>query len=1015
MRFRRALKSAAVYTVASAFVYVPALTATLRSSFLFVLVTVVINPAGVAVGAALGGVSRAAAGAALGVGALAGLGQLAGSRPALAVCFGAYVYLPSYVRAANPALTVPTLLSMLVPAAGLWPMGVAGAFDAELVAEAAVAIFVGLGLSLVGSLVLAPEYATATASAKFTAFLTSTADALRAFGDEYLYLPGDGGGGGVGTGDDDGADSSSAAPPSATVADDDDAKARLSAARRNAVDAMDAALGALAPAVQGVLLERADLDVGTLQGALAICQRIQRTLSAAVVTLPFLRHATDDDDFFRRSRACFLGRVGAPARSLFVGLADYLDESATYFADPRGRGHCVGRLRASTDTLHGRMGAYRRAHQRGLTALWREPLTPATGSDGSGSGGGGGGGGGDDGRPADVATEDRNLLRWEKITRGAGLRYAVQGLVGCCAELSSLLDAAHASRPAGRARVARRLGAIRTAGGGGPSTGGCPTPGGGGGEGDLISDAGSFASGGGGPRGGSDGSSGGGSGGGDGGGGRRGGPRGGRGGEAVRSPRRAPTSPDTTPWRERVGKAWAVARHFAHVLLRAAVYDTAGRYALKLSACVTVVFALFLASSTSEWTVRWGGNATLLVVLVHSDPTVGGGIQRMFFLTVGALFSAGWAWATTRLAVLAATTDGVPGARELLALPVVLVSMALFSTAFFYIIAKQSRFSYVGIICAVVGQAIVYPAYLYLRALDGPVDVAAVDDFTQTRLSGTALALGVISVSQLLLYPNLARNRIKADLADALLRTHAVYLLLTSSRAAEAGDASRTTTTAALLAEERALADDVGALRVQLGFAVAEPRLEAPYPAAIMGALLTNLEAVLDHLTFASLILQGGVERVRHGEVRGNLAALRVAVSVQLFAIAAAVRGGMALPPRLPDALRIRRKLLASIVYHVQRAHAEATGGAPPRRGTNAEGDPGGGCPRTRGAPRRGGGRRRRRRRRCGRGGGCGRGGRAAVPVGLHRRRLVVWVPHGRRGRGVSLFGELPRLRWRPW
>jgi len=381
------------------------------------------------------------------------------------------------------------------------------------------------------------------------------------------------------------------------------------------------------------------------------------------------------------------------------------------------------------------------------------------------------------------------------------------------------------------------------------------------------------------------------------------------------------------------------------VILRAAVYDTAGRYALKLSACVTVVFALFLASSTSEWTVRWGGNATLLVVLVHSDPTVGGGIQRMFFLVVGALFSAGWAWATTRLAVLAATTDGVPGAREALALPVVMVSMALFSTVFYYIIAKQSRFSYVGIICAVVGQAIVYPAYLYLRALDGPVDVAAVDDFTQTRLSGTALALGVISVSQLLLYPNLARSRIKVDLADALLRTHAVYLLLTSSRAAEAGDASRTATTAVLLAEERDLADAVGALRVQLGFAVAEPRLEAAYPAAIMGSLLTNLEAVLDHLTFASLILQGGVERVRHGEVRGNLASLRVAVSVQLFAIAAAVRGGMALPPRLPDALRIRRKLLESIVYHVQRAHAEATGVAPPRRGINAEGDPGGGVP----------------------------------------------------------------------
>jgi len=393
-----------------------------------------------------------------------------------------------------------------------------------------------------------------------------------------------------------------------------------------------------------------------------------------------------------------------------------------------------------------------------------------------------------------------------------------------------------------------------------------------------------------------------------------------------------------------------------HVILRAAVDDTAGRYALKLSACVTVLFALFLASSTSEWTVRWGGNGTLLVVLVHSDPTVGGGIQRVFFFIFGALISAGWAWAITCLAVLAATTDEVPGAREELALSVVMVSMALFSTGVSYIIAKQSCFSYVGIICAVIGQTIEYPAYLYLRALDGPVDVAAVDDFTQTRLSGTSLALGVISVSQLLLYPTLARNRIKAGLVDALLRTHAVYLPLTSSRAAEAGDASRTTSTAALLAKERDLADAVGALRVQLGFAVAEPRLEAAYPAAVTGSLLANLEVVLDHLTFASLNLQGGVERVRHGEVRGNLASLRVAVSAQLFSIAAAVRGGMALRPRLPDALRTRRKLLMSIVYHVQRAHAKATRGASPRRGTNAEADSGGGCPPTRGAPRRGGG-----------------------------------------------------------
>jgi len=94
----------------------------------------------------------------------------------------------------------------------------------------------------------------------------------------------------------------------------------------------------------------------------------------------------------------------------------------------------------------------------------------------------------------------------------------------------------------------------------------------------------------------------------------------------------------------------------------------------------------------------------------------------------------------------------------------------------------------------------VYPTYLYLRVLDGPVDVDAVVNCTQTRLSGTALALGVLNVSQLLLYPNLVRDRIKVDLADALLRTHAVHLLRTSSRAAETGDVSRTTTKAAFLA-----------------------------------------------------------------------------------------------------------------------------------------------------------------------------------------------------------------------
>ena len=137
-----------------------------------------------------------------------------------------------------------------------------------------------------------------------------------------------------------------------------------------------------------------------------------------------------------------------------------------------------------------------------------------------------------------------------------------------------------------------------------------------------------------------------------------------------------------------------------------------------------------------------------------------------------------------------------------------------------------------------------------------------------------------------------------------------------------------------------------------------EPRLEAAYPADIMGSLLINLEAVLDDLTFASLIFQGGVERVRRSEVRGNLASLRVAVSVQLSAIMAAVRGGMARSPCLPDELRIRRKLLGSVVYHVQCAHTEATGGAPSRRGTNAEGDPGGEVPPDTGrtAPRGGGG-----------------------------------------------------------
>jgi len=57
--------------------------------------------------------------------------------------------------------------------------------------------------------------------------------------------------------------------------------------------------------------------------------------------------------------------------------------------------------------------------------------------------------------------------------------------------------------------------------------------------------------------------------------------------------------PRTTPRRDRVGKARTAAGHCANVLLRAAVEDTADRYVLKLSACVTVVLALFPASSTS--------------------------------------------------------------------------------------------------------------------------------------------------------------------------------------------------------------------------------------------------------------------------------------------------------------------------------------------------------------------------------------------------------------------------------
>lgn len=377
-------------------------------------------------------------------------------------------------------------------------------------------------------------------------------------------------------------------------------------------------------------------------------------------------------------------------------------------------------------------------------------------------------------------------------------------------------------------------------------------------------------------------------------------------------------------WRERL----AVARHLTHVLLRAGVFEGAGRYALKLAVTVLAIHALFLASGTSEWTTRWGGNATLLAVIVHCDPTVGGGLQRMFFLSLCALFATVWGWVTLRLSVAVAVTDGVDGARELLALPVMIVSTAVFTTGSFYILAKKSRFFYCGIMLQVVYQAIVFPGYLYLRNLTGPLDMATVHAFTLERLSGTGLALGIIFISQVLVYPNLARDGIKVLLADTLLRTHSCYLLLTSSRTVEGGDASRAATTAAILAEERALADAVRTLRVQLGFAVAEPRLEATYPADIMATLLTNLEAVLNHLTFASLILQSGIERVRHAEVRQNVASLRVALSVQLFAIAAAVRAGLALPPRLPDALRIRRKLLCSIVYHVQRMHAEEAAAA---------------------------------------------------------------------------------------
>lgn len=955
-RFHRALKGAAVYSMAAVFVYVPALTDTVRSYVLFVLLTVVLNPPGVTVGSALQGLTRAVMGVAVGLAALAVLGQLAGSRVALAVGFSIYIYGPSYVRASDPSLITPVVLSLLIPAGSLWRMGVAGSFSAEVFSEAAVAVLVGLGLSLAGSLLLFPEFATDAASTKLTAFLTATADVTRAFGDEYLYLPSPKSASddvkGVGTSSDADADAD-AASPSGTESEVDAIKDALMAKRRTAMDAMDSALGALAPAVEGVLLERADLDLSTLRQSLALCQRIQRTLLAAIVTLPFLRRGTADDDFMRRSRLSFLSHVEVSARALFGGVADYLEHASVYYAAPNEQLPCVQRLQADMDGLRSLLDDYRKAHQRGLTALWKEPqfLPCGKGGDGNNSDGSSDdpvdAGGADDGGNTDESTiaEERSLLRWEKVTRGAGLRYAIQGLVACCGELADLLDAAQRSR-SDKASVRHRLVAIRNAflpdavvhprG----TVAGLrrrvravkrlpPQRSGGSLHGMLSSaDAKRNEVG---DSGDDDGSSGGrrysGSGGGRGSSDRAAGR--GKGGKSSRRP--TEDVPSSTRRRKVYWERLAVARHFAHVILSACVFEAAGRYALKLSAVVLAIHALFLASDTSEWTTRWGGNATLLVVIVHCDPTVGGGLQRMFFLSLCALFAAAWGWVTLRLAVVASVTDGVDGARELLALPVVVLSTAVYATGAFYIVAKKSRFFYCGIILCVVYQAIAFPGYLYLRNLTGSLDMDVIHAFTLERLSGTGLALGAIFVTQVLLYPNLARNCIKVLLADTLLRTHACYLLLTSSRTVESGD-SRAVTTAALLTEERALANAVRDLRVQLGFAVAEPRLEAAYPADIMATLLVNLDAVLNHLTFASLILQGGIERVRHEEVRRNVASLRVAVSVQLHAIAAAVRAGLALPPRLPDALRIRRKLLCSIVFHVQRMHAEETGLPPPPR-----------------------------------------------------------------------------------
>lgn len=959
-RFHRALKGAAVYSVAAVFVYVPALTDAVRSYVLFVLLTVVLNPPGVAVGSALQGVTRAVMGVSVGLAALAVLGQLAGSRVALALGFSIYLYGPSYLRASDPSLITPVVLSLLIPAASLWRMGVAGNFAAEVFSEAAVAVSVGLGLSLAGSLLLFPEFATDAASTKFTAFLTAAADVTRAFGDEYLYLPSPKSASdvnGVGTSSDVDADAhADTNASSGTESDADAVTDALVAKRRAAMDAMESALGALAPAVEGVLLERADLDLSTLRKSLTLCQRIQRTLLAAIVTLPFLRRCTADDAFMRRSRLRFLSHVETSARALFGAVADYLEHARVYYDAPNQQLPCVQRLQEDMDGLRSLLDDYHKAHQRGLTALWKEPQFLPCGKSGSSDKSDGRSDGpvedddADDGDDTDDSTiaEERSLLRWEKITRGAGLRYAIHGLVACCGELADLLDVAQRSR-SDKSSVRHRMVAIRNAflpdaavhpretmaglrrrvravkrlppqrsggalhgtlssadakrnkagdsGDGGADNGGRRHRGSGGGRGNGDRAAGR-----------------------------------GKRGKSSRHP--TEDVPSSNRWSKAYRERLAVARHFAHVILSACVFEAAGRYALKLSVAVLAIHALFLANGTSEWTTRWGGNAALLVVIVHSDPTVGGGLQRMFFLSLCALFAAAWGWATVRLAVVASVTDGVDGARELLALPVVVLSTAVYSTGAFYILAKKSRFFYCGVVQMVVFQAITFPSYLYLRDLTGSLDMDVIHAFTLERLAGTGLALGTIFVTQVLLYPNLARNGMKVHLADALLRTHACYLLLTSSRTAEstADDDSRAVTTAALLTEERALGNAVRALRVQLGFAVAEPRLEAAYPADIMATLLVNLDAVLNHLTFASLILQGGIERVRHEEVRRNVASLRVAVSVQLHAIAAAVRSGLALPPRMPDALRIRRKLLCSIVYHVQRVHAEEAGVPPPPR-----------------------------------------------------------------------------------